>query len=1649
MSALLEQSRSQVIHSAAELALKVGGETLEPFLGFYYRHMATEDLLARRPEDLLGAALSHRDFAQSRPVGTANVRVFTPTVEEDGWSCGHTVVEIVTDDMQFLLDSAISELSRHDRAIHLIVHPQLVVRRDAVGTLQEILDVDALSAKALQNAEFGEAIEAWMHVEIDRQAGEAEQQALTKGLQRVLSDVRESVEDWPKMARDCQQIAIDLETSPPKSIDPQEVEQTRRLLTWLADDHFTFLGYREYTMVTEDDEDILRAIPGTGLGLLRYDQPHSGSFGRLSAEGRIKARESRLLILTKANARATVHRSTHLDYVGIKVFNASGEVTGEKRFLGLFTARAYNESVLRVPIIDTKVHQVLETSGFTANSHSGKDLLEILETYPRDELFQTSAEDLYDIANEVLHLQERRKSRLFLRTDEYGRFVSCLIYIPRDRYTTAVRLKMESILRSAFHGASVDYTTLVSESVLARLHFVVRVAPGEVIPTVDEKDLQQRLMEATRTWDEDLSEVARLEYGEEAGARLVGLYGKAFPEAYKEDFSPRVGVVDLRQFELLENDDSTRLNLYHEPGSPSAERRFKLYRRGRLSLTAVLPLFTHFGVEVVDEHPYQIDRADGIKVFVYDFGLKGRSPEAWVGIRREGLRELFQNAFSAVWEGRAESDGFNALVLGGELTWRQVVILRAVAKYLRQTGSTFSQAYVEATLVANVAIAAQLVELFETRLDPEHPSALNGTEAVDDSGRAAAESKIVDAITGALENVASLDHDRIIRGFLGVIQATVRTNYYQRMGNRSGDDPDGTTAAWGSGFTSYLSIKLDPSKVPDLPAPRPMWEIWVYSPRVEGVHLRFGKVARGGLRWSDRREDFRTEVLGLGKAQMVKNAVIVPTGSKGGFFPKALPDPAVDRDAWLAEGIASYKLFISGLLDVTDNRVGGEVVAPDLVVRHDADDTYLVVAADKGTATFSDIANGVAQSYGYWLDDAFASGGSAGYDHKVMGITARGAWESVKRHFRETGVDIQTTDFTVVGIGDMSGDVFGNGMLLSRHIRLVAAFDHRHIFLDPNPSAETSFPERKRLFELSRSSWADYDRSLISEGGAVIPRSAKSVRISPQVSAALGLPPGTKAMTPAQLMKSILVAPVDLLWNGGIGTYVKASFEVNSAVGDRANDAIRIDGSEIRAMVIGEGGNLGCTQLGRIEASLAGIHVNTDAIDNSAGVDTSDHEVNIKILLTAMTRDGDMTLKQRNTLLASMTEDIARQVLRDNYEQNTLLGNARAQEHVMLPVHRRLLHWLEDRGDLAPAIEFLPSDTEIGKRHGAGLGLTSPEFSVLVAYAKLALKKDLLKSALPDEPWFQATLTKYFPNPIRQQYQDKLASHPLRREIITNAVVNSMVNRGGMTFAFRASEETGATAEQVTRAFVVCREVFGMVDYYGAVEQLDNVVSTEAQTALYLEFRRLLDRAVRWFLVNRPSTINVASEVERFSKVVADLGPQMSTLLQGAERKRLEVRAQELEKLGAPTEVAQRAAGLLDQFSLLDIVEICVDTDRESAEVAPVYFATSEQFGIDLMLTRVSKLPRDDRWDSLARGALRYDLYAVLKALTTSVLDSSTAEMAPKDRTLAWSETNAESLARANAALAGIQRLDNPGISALSVALRILRGVIRSGSATI
>ena len=1615
----LDDAKAEVLARAAEVgerrrAARDGEPPVGAFLQAYYRHVAAEDVVGRDPVDVYGAAMSHKQLAARRPQGTAVVRVFTPSVEEHGWSSGHTVVEVVTDDMPFLVDSVTAELTRRGRALHLVIHPQLAVCRDVTGAMHRLLPDDTHDDESVA--------ESWMHIEIDRETEEGDLADLASALQHVLRDVREAVEDWPKMRDRALRLAQELGEAPPVGLPADEVAEGQELLTWLADDHFTFLGYREYRLggPDGDDADALLAVPGSGLGILRNDQVQRPGAGRLPADALALARQKQLLVLTKANSRSTVHRPVYLDYVGVKAFDESGEVVGERRFLGLFSSAAYTESAQRIPVLRRKVAQVLERSGLTATSHSGKDLVQIIETYPRDELFQVPVEELQPVVMSVLHLKERRQLRLYLRKDDFGRFMSCLVYLPRDRYTTDVRLRLEELLRDAFDADSVDYTARVSESVLARLHFVVRMQPGQVVPAVDAGELEERLAAATRSWADDFADALVAQAGEEDAARLLHDWPEAFPEAYKEDFPARTGVADLRRVDALRADGALSMSLYTPYDARPGERRFKIYRCGRMSLSEVLPVLQRLGVDVMDERPYELIGVGGRRAWVYDFGLRYEQAS---DVAPEAVKELFQDAFRAVWNGDSESDGFNALVLRGGLTWRQATLLRAYAKYLRQGGSTFSQDYIEQALLSNVGIARLLVRLFEARMHPAY-----------DEGRQDVVDAILEEIVGGLDAVASLDQDRILRSFLTMIRATLRTSYFQD---------------WDEGRPKpYLALKLDPQRIPELPQPRPKYEIFVYSPRFEGVHLRFGPVARGGLRWSDRREDFRTEVLGLVKAQMVKNAVIVPVGAKGGFVlkrpPAATGDAAADRDALLAEGIACYRLFIAALLDITDNLAQGEIVPPRQVVRHDGDDAYLVVAADKGTATFSDIANEVAIGYGFWLGDAFASGGSVGYDHKAMGITARGAWESVRRHFRELGVDVQSEDFTVVGVGDMSGDVFGNGMLLSEHIRLVAAFDHRHIFFDPSPDAATSFAERRRLFELPRSSWADYDRAAISAGGGVHPRSAKSIPISAEVRQALGIADeSVTSLAPPDVLRAILQAPVDLLWNGGIGTYVKASTESHADAGDKANDAIRVDGQMLRCKVVGEGGNLGMTQLGRIEYALAGGRVNTDAIDNSAGVDTSDHEVNIKILLDRVVQDGDLTAKQRNELLVVMTDEVGSLVLRDNYEQNVLLGNARVQAHSMLPVHKRFIKLLEKSGELNRGLEFLPRDSVMDQRFSAGLGLTSPEFAVLVAYSKITLKKALLASSLPDEPWFTRALRGYFPREIAERYGDRLHEHPLRREVVTTRVVNDLVNRGGITFVFRATEESGADPAEIARAYTVVREVFGFAAYWRDIESIDGKVPTQAQTALYLEGRRLLDRSVRWLLQTRRSHIDVEGEIERFREHVSGLSTSVAKLLRGAECERLYSRAAEFEALGAPADLALRASGLLDAFSLLEVVDIAEATGRSPHDVAPVYFALSERFEVDRLLTRITALPRDDRWQALARSALRYDLYAALASLTRAVLAASSSSD-PVDTAIAsWEQQNAEGLARTRATLEDINTSEASDLAALSVALRAIRTLVR------
>ncbi len=1622
MRTTLDDSRDELIAKAAELgSTRKGtsgppGATTGSFLRSYYRHVAPEDVVQRSPEDLYGAAMSQYRMAVHRPQGTANIRVFTPSVSEHGWAAdGHTVVEVVTDDMPFLVDSVTMLLNEEHRSVHLVVHPQLLVRRDVTGKLQDVHTSEGHDGpgKDMPHDVFRES---WMHLEIDRETDQEDLEAIESGLAKVLRDVREAVEDWERMHAQARSIVEDLESFPPP-LSETEIAEGKALLEWLADDHFTFLGYREYHLETQDGDDVLRAVPGTGFGILRADPDMSSSVGKLPPLVAARAREKTLLVLAKANSKATVHRSAYLDYVGVKTFDENGDVVGERRFLGLYSSAAYTESITRIPVLRDKARQVIDRAGFDPLSHTGKALMDVLETYPRDELFQTPVDELVPITEAVLHTRDRRQVRLFVRQDAYARFYSCLVYLPRDRYTTGVRERIASILRTQLGGESVEYTARVSESMLARLHFVVRPPRGHLVEDYDHEDLERRLVEAARSWRDDLVAAIGAEYGEEEGSRLARTYADAFPEAYKEDYAPRTGAVDLGRLEAIEGEVGMSLSLYEPMDAGPGEARLKVFRIGPpLSLSHVLPMLSAMGVEVVDERPYELEGVSR-RSYIYDFGL--RYPAEMPG----GARELFQDTVTAVWQGKNESDGFNALVLAAGLSWRQVVVLRAYARYMRQGGTPFSQGSIQGALLGNVDITRLLVRLFEARFDPGR----NSDIAPDSETRTATIAEIEERITRALEDVASLDHDRILRSYLTIVKATLRTSYYQR-------DEHGEPK-------SYLSLKLEPSAIPDLPEPRPRFEIFVYSPRVEGVHLRFGAVARGGLRWSDRRDDFRTEVLGLVKAQMVKNAVIVPVGAKGGFYPKQLPDPA-DRDAWLAEGVACYKTFICGLLDITDNLVGGETVPPERVVRHDSDDSYLVVAADKGTASFSDLANEIAGDYGFWLGDAFASGGSAGYDHKAMGITARGAWVSVQRHFREMGVDCQTEDFTAVGIGDMSGDVFGNGMLLSKHTRLVAAFDHRHIFLDPDPDADASYAERKRLFELPRSSWEDYDKSLISEGGGVYARSLKSIKVSPQVRRALGLDDKVTSTTPAELMRAILLADVDLLWNGGIGTYVKSSGETNADAGDKANDPIRVDGADLRCRCVGEGGNLGFTQAGRVEYARAGGRINSDFIDNSAGVDTSDHEVNIKILLDRVVAQGDLTGKQRNDLLESMTDEVAELVLQDNYEQNIAIAGAEAIAPGLLHVHEDWMRRLEKQGLLNRALEFLPSRKQVAERLERGQGLSAPELAVLVSYTKIVLADELIGTDLPDDPFLRSELYSYFPSKMRQNYRQQMEEHPLRREIIVTQIVNELVNGAGTTYFHRLSGETGASAAELTRANFMAREIYGSKGLMQEIASYDNKIDAGVQTRMRLEVRTLVERASRWLVVNRRPPVDSDEVVDFFEVVVQRVTAQLPDLLTGRELAAYEQRRDELVEGSVPEDLARRVAVLPPAYAVLGIVDVSQRDGLDPVEVCRLHFELGEQLGLPALATRVLALPRKDRWQAMARAALRDELHSVHVQLTGQVLALTAPEAPASDRVAHWKEDEGTAVRRATTTLDEICADDRADLARLSVGLRVVRTLL-------
>ncbi|WP_342760777.1 NAD-glutamate dehydrogenase [Azospirillum thermophilum] len=1272
----------------------------------------------------------------------------------------------------------------------------------------------------------------------------------------------------------------------------------------------------------------------------------------------------------------------------------------------------------------------MERAGFDPQGHDGKALLNILETYPRDELFQVGADELFDSALGILHLQERQRLALFVRRDPFERFVSCLIYVPRDRYETNLRRRLQALLEAAYNGTCTSYFTQLSDSTLARLHVIIRTEPGHV-PAVDVAELEARLVQAARGWGDRLKDALIEAHGEETGAALLRRYADAFPVGYRDAFTAETALHDIDRIEQTLASRRLAIALFRPLEAEPDELHVKIYHPGRpVPLSDVLPMLEHMDLKIVTEQPYEVTpagAADG--VWIHDFtartqsgapvGAAGTSDApaapADAAVDPARIKQTFQEAFAAVWDGRMEDDGFNRLILRAGLDARAVTVLRAYAKYLRQARFAYAQDTVEATLAAHPRTTRLIVRLFHARFAPNRGDVAGEDVAGGD------EAALLAAIDAALDAVGNLDEDRILRRFVNLVRATLRTNAFQR-------GPDGQPKP-------YLSLKLDSRAVEELPLPRPWVEVFVYSPRMEGVHLRGGRVARGGIRWSDRREDFRTEILGLMKAQMVKNTVIVPVGSKGGFVVKRPPPAAAGREAQLAEGIECYKTLMRGLLDLTDTLdAEGRVLPPPDLVRHDGDDPYLVVAADKGTATFSDIANAVSLDYGFWLGDAFASGGSAGYDHKRMGITARGAWESVKRHFRELGTDIQTTGFTVVGVGDMSGDVFGNGMLLSRHIRLLAAFDHRHIFLDPDPDPAASWAERKRLFDLPRSSWADYDRALLSRGGMIVERTAKTVELTAEVRARFAIE--ATSIAPAELMRRLLAAPVDLLWFGGIGTYVKASGESQAEAGDKANDALRIDGRDIRARVVGEGANLGVTQRGRIEAALAGVRLNTDAIDNSAGVDTSDHEVNIKILLGDVVGRGDMTTKQRDRLLAGMTDEVAGLVLADNYRQTQAISVAQAQGADLLEAQARFIRSLEKAGRLNRAIEYLPDEEELAARMADRRGLTRPELAVLLAYAKITLYDELLASDLPDDPFMAEDLLRYFPQPLQQRHGEAIARHRLRREIVASSVTNSLVNRLGPTFVKETVEKTGMGPADVARAYTIVRDVYGLRALWAGIDALDTLVPAALQTGLVLETVHLMERAVNWFLAHAGHPLDIAAETAAYRPGVEALLAGLDGFLDAEEAGRLAARVASSTGQGVPEDLARRLAALPVLAAAPDLVRIAGRTGRAVEAVGSVYYGLGRRFGLEWLRDRAASAKVDNHWQKQAVGAIIDDLFAHQTALTVRVLEAG-----GEDPVEGWIAQRRPVVERVEQLLSELRTQPAVDLAMLAVANRQLRGL--------
>lgn len=1596
----------KIVAAAKKKSTKSKVGLTERYIRHYCNNIPPAEIAGRDSDVMATIALAQLQSNDTRHPGEASVRLFNPTLKTHGWSSERSVVEVVTDDMPFIVDSVTAELARQEISVHSIVHPIIPVVRTARGKLRDVVDQGAADPDISR--------ESYIHAEITQETP-ARLKELKQRLEAILVDVRLAVEDWRAMRHRMWSLIEELETGGAPGFAPEDVAESRDFLRWIHDNHFTFLGYRDYTF-SQTGKKLKSAIePKTGLGILRDPRriifEKSGAGDGIESEVKAFQRHPELLMVTKTNKRTTVHRAVHMDVIAIKRLDGRGHVIGQRIFVGLFTSVAYNRSPREIPLLRRRVDRTVQRAGFRPASHDGKNLTHILETYPRDELFQASDDELFTTAMGILHLQERARVALFVRRDDLDRHMSCQVFVPRDRFNTELRIEIGEILAEAFAGRMVAFRTQFGDGPLGRVHFIIKTVAGK-IPNYDVAEIEARLVTAARSWRDNLHDALIAGYSERETANFLTRYGDAFGPGYQEQYGANSVVHDMEMVDRVIETGIIGMNLYDITGSDDSLVRFQLFHPERsIPLSDALPMFEHMGFRIIAEASHRVETNTGDVVMIHDFGLEARSGEK---IECRDIRDNFHDAFFRVWYGHVESDGFNGLVCQGGLTWREVVVIRAYCKYLRQARIPYSQSYMEQTMLRNADIARKIVDLFTVQFDPAGPKS--------SKSRDTAARRIHTSIINALEKVSSADEDRIIRRFVNVVDCTLRTNFYQVAG-------DGNEK-------SCLSIKLKSQEIDELPLPRPFREIFVYSPRIEGVHLRFGMVARGGLRWSDRPEDFRTEILGLVKAQQVKNSVIVPVGSKGGFVLKQAPTTG-GREAFMEEGVACYKLFISALLDITDNYRGKNVTAPKRVVRRDGDDPYLVVAADKGTATFSDYANGVSIDYGHWLGDAFASGGSQGYDHKGMGITAKGAWESVKRHFRETGTDIQNEDFTVIGVGDMSGDVFGNGMLLSKHIKLVGAFNHLHIFVDPNPDPAKTWVERKRLFDMGRSSWTDYDTKLMSKGAALYERSAKTVTLTPEIKKLFGMT--RDKVTPNDLLKAMLKARVDLLWFGGIGTYIKATTESDADAGDRANDAIRVNGDEVGARVIGEGANLGATQPGRIEYAAAGGRVNTDAIDNSAGVDCSDHEVNIKILIDAYLESGKMNMKQRNKLLAQMTDEVGELVLVDNYQQSQAITLIQSRGVSAAENQMRFMRFLEKQDRLNRDVEYLPNDEIITERMAHNAGLSRPELAVILSYSKIWLYDEVLASDLPDDGAAANDLVAYFPTPLRGTYRTGIESHRLRREIIATSVTNSLVNRIGDTFVYSLMEKTGMAPADIVRAFVIAREVYGVKSLWDQVEALDNKVSAALQTEMLSEINVLLERATMWFLLNGSPGLDLGHHINTYAGGVAELINEVERIIPAHYVDGLHQRARPMIDAGAPKALGIKIAGLVNLAASNDIVRLAQRKKMAVIQVAKAYFAVGARFKLGRLRAATEALGSDSHWQMLAIDALIDEIFAHQLNVTSQVLDLAGTRMSAPQAVESWIGKNTDVVGRAENMLNELWATEINDLSMITVASRQLR----------